>query len=229
MTHWQNTFFIISSIVDEGILLVKTSTVIPLEKLSPSLAFAAAYFSVSSIGTRLTKITETYTEEGFNGQAMFFTRTPDSEDRLEVTISVDSEDPKITLQMAGVAKTKLKAYLDEIAQRINSMLKRFSKASGTNLSHISKAIVIERKLDEALNLLFTDPEFQKVYVIVADARERLIRLGGDFKPATLQMGAILEPLAGRTGTIPKHVHEELALNLLRWKKRIKQVVETIIS
>jgi hypothetical protein len=109
------------------------------------------------------------------------------------------------------------------------MLERFSKASGTNLSHISKAIVIERKLDEALNLLFTDPDFQKVYVIVADARERLIRLGGDFEPATLQMGAILEPLVGHTGAIPKDVHEELALNLLRWKKRIKQVVDTILS
>ncbi|MFX1564326.1 MAG: hypothetical protein ACFFDP_13565 [Promethearchaeota archaeon] len=209
--------------------MAKASKVIPLGELSPSLAFGAAYFSVSSIGTRLTKITETYTEEGFNGQASFFTRIPDSEDRLEITIGVNSKDSKISLEIAGVAKTKLKAYLDEIAQKISNMLKRFSEASGTNLSHVSKAIVIERKLDEALNLLFTDPDFQKVYVIVADARERLIRLGGDFEPATLQMGAILEPLVGRTGTIPKDVHEELALNLLRWKKRIKQVVDTIIG
>ncbi|MFX1562138.1 MAG: hypothetical protein ACFFDP_02395, partial [Promethearchaeota archaeon] len=176
-----------------------------------------------------TNIDETYTEEGFTGQASFSSRIPESEGRLEVTIAVDSKDSKITLQIGSEEKTKLRAYLDEISKRITDMLKRFGNVSGTDLSHISKAIVIERKLDEALNLLLSDPDFQKVYVIVADARERLIRLGGDFEPATLQMGAILEPLAGRKGEIPKDVHEELALNLLRWKKRIKQVVETIIG
>ncbi len=207
----------------------KTSTTIEIGELSPSLAFGAAYFSVSSIGTRLTEITEIFTEDGFVGVASFSVSLPDSEKRLHVKLHVDSSEPYISLEMAGVDESKLDAYLDEISQRIKKMLERFSKATGVKLSQVSKAVVIERKLDEALNQLLVDPEYQKVYVMVADARERLIRLGGVFEPATLQMGAILEPLSDRNGPIPKDVHENLALNLLKWKKRIKQVVDSLIS
>ena len=43
------------------------------------------------------------------------------------------------------------------------------------------------------------------------------------------MGAILEPLTGKTGPIPPEEHEELALNLLRWKKEIKKVVNQLTT
>lgn len=205
------------------------SAQIEIGELSPSLAFGAAYFSVSSIGTRLIQVVETYTEDGFIGGASFSVRMPNSKDRLQVKINVDSKTPKITLEMSGIEKSKLKAYSEEIAQRIKTMLERFSNIPGVKLSHASKAVVIERKLDEALNQLLSEPDYQKVYVMVADARERLIRLGGVFEPATLEMGAVLTPLAGKTGPIPKDVHQELALSLLRWKKRIKQVVETLLT
>jgi hypothetical protein len=43
------------------------------------------------------------------------------------------------------------------------------------------------------------------------------------------MGGILEPLAGKTGPIPEENREELALNLLRWKKQIKKVVNQLTT
>jgi hypothetical protein len=43
------------------------------------------------------------------------------------------------------------------------------------------------------------------------------------------MSRVLESLAGKTGDIPKKEHEELALNLLRWKKQIKQTVNKLTT
>jgi hypothetical protein len=209
--------------------LPKLSTVIETKELSPSLAFSAAYFSVSSIGTRLANIQETYTEDGFTGNATFSVPIPDTDSRLEVILGVNSAAPKINLEMSNGDKNKLRVYLDEIAKRVKSTISRFSNAPGARLAQASRAVLVERKLDEALDQLLTAPEYQKVYVLVADARERLIRLGGVFEPATLQMSAILTPLAGQAGPIPKKVHEDLALDLLRWKKRIKQLVESLLS
>jgi len=203
------------------------STEISIGQLSPSLAFGAAYFCVSSIGTRLTNIAETYTEEGFFGTATVSFRIPSTKDRLEVTLLVDSKTPTIQLEIMGGDEDKRPTYLNEIAQRINETLERFSSVPGVKLSHASKAVVVERKIDEALNQLLSDPDYQKVYVQIADARERLIRIGGDFQPATLEMGAILTPLAGKNGPIPEENREELALNLLRWKKQIKKVVNQL--
>ncbi len=205
------------------------SSEISIGELSPSLAFGAAYFCISSIGTRLNHIAETYTEEGFFGTATVSFRMPSTEDRLEVTLLVDSKIPTIQLELSGGNEEKLPDYLKEIAQRISDTLERFSSVPGVKLSHASKAVVVERKIDEALNQLLTDPDYRKVYVQVADARERLIRIGGDFQPATLEMGAVLEPLTGKTGPIPPEEHEELALNLLRWKKQIKKVVNKLTS
>ncbi|MFX1318666.1 MAG: hypothetical protein ACFE9D_02945 [Promethearchaeota archaeon] len=205
------------------------STEISIGQLSPSLAFGAAYFCVSSIGTRLTNIAETYTEEGFFGTATVSFRIPSTKDRLEVTLLVDSKAPTIQLEITGGDDDKRPTYLNEIAQRINETLERFSSVPGVKLSHASKAVVVERKIDEALNQLLSDPDYQKVYVQIADARERLIRIGGDFQPATLEMGAILTPLAGKTGSIPEENREELALNLLRWKKEIKKVVNQLTT
>lgn len=205
------------------------TTEIPIGELSPSLAFGAAYFCISSIGTRLTNIAETYTEEGFFGTATVSFRMPSTEDRLEVTLLVDSKAPTIQLDISGGNEEKRPDYLNEIAQRITQTLEQFSSVPGVKLSHASKAVVVERKIDEALNQLFTDPDYRKVYVQVADARERLIRIGGEFQPATLEMGAILEPLAGKTGPIPEENREELALNLLRWKKQIKKVVNQLTT
>jgi hypothetical protein len=205
------------------------STEIPIGELSPSLAFGAAYFCISSIGTRLTTIAETYTEEGFFGTATVSFRMPSTEDRLEVTLLVDSKTPTIQLDISGGDEEKRPDYLNEIAQRITQTLEQFSSVPGVKLSHASKAVIVERKIDEALNQLLTDPDYRKVYVQVADARERLIRIGGEFQPATLEMGAILEPLAGKTGPIPEENREELALNLLRWKKQIKKVVNQLTT
>ena len=205
------------------------STEIPIGELSPSLAFGAAYFCISSIGTRLTNIAETYTEEGFFGTATVSFRMPSTKDRLEVTLLVDSKTPTIQLDISGGDEEKRPDYLNEISQRITQTLEQFSSVPGVKLSHASKAVVVERKIDEALNQLLTNPDFQKVYVQVADARERLIRIGGEFQPATLEMGAILEPLAGKTGPIPEDNREELALNLLRWKKQIKKVVNQLTT
>lgn len=205
------------------------TTEIPIGELSPSLAFGAAYFCISSIGTRLTNIAETYTEEGFFGTATVSFRMPSTEDRLEVTLLVDSKAPTIQLDISGGNEEKRPDYLNEIAQRITQTLEQFSSVPGVKLSHASKAVVVERKIDEALNQLLTDPDYRKVYVQVADARERLIRIGGEFQPATLEMGAILEPLAGKTGPIPEENREELALNLLRWKKQIKKVVNQLTT
>jgi len=209
--------------------LPKLSTVIETGELSPSLAFGAAYFSISSIGTRLADIQETYTEDGFVGNATLSVGIPDSSSRLQVILRVDSAAPKISLEIADGDKTKLRSYLDEIAQRIKGAITRFSNAPGIKLAQASRAVLVERKLDEALDQLLTEPDYQKVYVLVADARERLIRLGGVFEPATLQMSAILTPLSGHTGPIPQKVHEDLALDVLRWKKRIKQLVESLLS
>ena len=205
------------------------STEISIGELSPSLAFGAAYFCVSSIGTRLINIAETYTEEGFFGTATVSFRMPSTDDRLEVTLLVDSKTPTIQLEITGGDEAKRPDYLNEIAQRITGTLEQFSSVPGVKLSHASKAVVVERKIDEALNQLLTDPDYRKVYVLVADARERLIRIGGDFQPATLEMSAILEPLAGKTGQIPEENREELALNLLRWKKQIKKVVNQLTT
>ncbi len=202
---------------------------IPIGELSPSLAFGAAYFSISSIGTRLLNIAETYTEEGFVGTAVISFRMPNTNQRLEVTLLVDSKAPSIQLEISGGDEDKIPVYVNEIAQRISDTLNNFSSVPGVKLSHASKAVVVERKIDEALNQLLTHPDYQKVYVQVADARERLIRIGGDFQPATLEMGAVLEPLAGKTGPIPKEEHEALALNLLRWKKQIKKVVNQLTT
>ncbi len=214
--------------LDEGAVILRASKEIPTKELSPSLAFGAAYYSISSIRTRLNSINETFTKDGFIGNATFSSPIPDSEKHLEVVLKVDSSAPNLVLEISGVEDSKLKTYLDEIAQRITETIDRFSQVSGVTLSKASKAVIVERKLDEAIDQLFDDAEFQKVYVIVADARERLIRLGG-FDPLTLQMGAALTPLAGRTGKIPKTEHEELALLLLRWKKSIKQLIESVIS
>jgi hypothetical protein len=207
---------------------LRASKEIPTDELSPSLAFGAAYYSISSIRTRLISITETFTKEGFIGKATFSSPIPDSDTHLEVVLEVDSSAPQLKLEIAGVEETKLKIYLDEIAKRITETLRRFSQVSGVTLSKASKAVIVERKLDEAIDQLFDDADFQKVYVIVADARERLIRLGG-FDPLTLQMGSALTPLAGRTGKIPKDEYEELALHLLRWKKSIKNLIESVIN
>jgi hypothetical protein len=204
-------------------------TEIPIGELSPSLAFGAAYFCISSIGTRLTNIAETYTEEGFFGTATVSFRMPSTEVRLEVTLLVDSKTPTIQLDISGGDEEKRPDYLNEIAKRITQTLEQFSSVPGVKLSHASKAVVVERKIDEALNQLLTDPDHRKVYVQVADARERLIRIGGEFQPATLEMGAILEPLADKTGPIPEENREELALNLLRWKKQIKKVVNQLTT
>lgn len=205
------------------------STEIPIGELSPSLAFGAAYFCISSIGTRLTNIAETYTEEGFFGTATVSFRMPSTEVRLEVTLLVDSKTPTIQLDISGGDEEKRPDYLNEISQRITQTLEQFSSVPGVKLSHASKAVVVERKIDEALNQLLTDPDHRKVYVQVADARERLIRIGGEFQPATLEMGAILEPLADKTGPIPEENREELALNLLHWKKQIKKVVNQLTA
>jgi hypothetical protein len=205
------------------------STEIPIGELSPSLAFGAAYFCISSIGTRLTNIAETYTEEGFFGTATVSFRMPSTKDRLEVTLLVDSKTPTINLDITGGDEEKRPDYLNEIAKRITETLDRFAGVPGVKLSHASKAVVVERKIDEALNQLLTNPDYQKVYVQVADARERLIRIGGDFQPATLEMSAILTPLAGKTGLIPEENREELALNLLRWKKEIKKIVNQLTT
>ncbi len=205
------------------------STEITIGELSPSLAFGAAYFCISSIGTRLTNIAETYTEEGFFGTATVSFRMPSTDDRLEVTLLVDSKTPTIQLDITGGDEAKRPDYLTEIAQRITEILEQFSSVPGVKLSHASKAVVVERKIDEALNQLLTNPDYRKVYVLVADARERLIRIGGEFQPATLEMGAILEPLTGKNGPIPEENREELALNLLRWKKQIKKVVNQLTT
>ena len=203
------------------------STEISIGELSPSLAFGAAYFCISSIGTRLTNIAETYTEEGFFGTATVSFRMPSNKERLEVTLLVDSKKPLIQLDITGGEDEKRPDYLNEIAQRITETLEQFSSVPGVKLSHASKAVVVERKIDEALNQLLTSPDYQKVYVQIADARERLIRIGGDFQPATLEMGSVLTPLAGKSGTIPEEDREELALSLLRWKKQIKKVVNQL--
>ncbi|MFX0169013.1 MAG: hypothetical protein ACFE89_06570 [Candidatus Hodarchaeota archaeon] len=205
------------------------STEIPIGELSPSLAFGAAYFCISSIGTRLLNIAETYTEEGFFGTATVSFRMPNAKGRLELTLLVDSQTPIISLELSGGEPDKLPDYVTEITKRIKETMARFSAVPGVKLSHASKAVVVERKLDEALNQLLTDPDYRKVYVQVADARERLIRIGGDFQPATLEMSAVLTPLANKTGPIPKEEHEELALSLLRWKKEIKKIVNQLTA
>jgi len=205
------------------------STGIPVGDLSPSLAFGAAYFSVSSIGTRLTNVREIYNEDGYTGTASFSCPIPNSERRLQVSIKVGPDSPQIILEVAGAEDSKLPGYLEEISNRIAETISKFGKAPGDKLAQASKAILVERKLDEALSQLLGGADYQKVYVAVADARERLIRLLGGFDPTTLQMADTLTSLAGHTGPIPKDKHEELALRLLRWKKRIKHVVETIIK
>jgi len=204
------------------------STGIPVGDLSPSLAFGAAYFSVSSIGTRLTSVKETYNEDGFTGIASFSCPIPNSDWRLQVSIRVDPNSPQIVLEVTGADESKLPAYLEEISTRIANTVSKFSGIPGDKLAQAAKAILVERKLDEALSQLLGGADYQKVYVAVADARERLIRLVGGFDPTILQMADTLTSLASRTGTIPKDKHKELALRLLRWKKRIKNVIESFI-
>ena len=122
------------------------STEIPIGELSPSLAFGAAYFCISSIGTRLTHIAETYTGEGFFGTATVSFRMPNTDQRIEATLLVDSKEPVVSLEISGAEEEKLPEYLNEIAQRITETIEQFSAVPGVKLSHASKAVVVERKL-----------------------------------------------------------------------------------
>jgi len=94
---------------------------------------------------------------------------------------------------------------------------------------ILRLIDIEKELDTGLRLTLVGGNVRSIYFSLADSRETLYKLLGPdhFDPILLSMGQLLETLYGYDNkhTFKKEDREKTALSVLKWKKRVNEMIE----
>lgn len=203
----------------------KLSKTFHMGGINPKLAFSISYWAANSIRSKCVKLSEA--ENPYCGEATLFRSAED--DKIVVSVSVSEKAEAVNVEVWCTNSKRLQTIFGDIMGLIEKGLKKAKDLSYEKQDRILRLIDIEKELDSSLKLILAGGNVRKIYFSLADCRETLYKLLGpdQFDPILLSMGQFLEWLFGYEAeqTLKKEDQEKTALNVLKWKKRINEMIE----
>ena len=203
----------------------KLSKTFQIDDTNPRLAFSICYWAANSIRSKCVKLSET--EDPYCGEATLFRSAED--DRIVVSVSVNEKEKTVNIEIWCTDSERLKTVFDDVMDLIEKGLNKAKDLNYEKQDRILRLIDIEKELDASLKLTLAGGNVRSVYFSLADSRENLYKLLGPdhFDPILLSMGQLLETLFGydEKQAFKKEDQEKTALSVLKWKKRLKEMIE----
>ena len=203
----------------------KLSKTFQIDGINPRLAFSICYWAANSIRSKCVKLSET--ENPYCGEATLFRSAED--DKTVVRVSVNEKTKTVNVEVWCTSSERLETIFDNIMDLIEKGLDKAKDLSYEKQDRILHLIDIEKELDASLKMTLGGGNVRSIYFSLADSRETLYKLLGPdhFDPILLSMGQLLETLFGYDNkhAFKKEDQEKTALNVLKWKKRINEMIE----
>ncbi len=217
----------LSADVDELVMGLSEASRVVKAKGEHLDLFRVAYHAATSLKTYCVDFSDRSGDSphGFEARLLSLVEGEKVVKRIKVAGGLEG----IELKVWGSSKEKAEKEIGELAQKVEETLSRIGKMSSENVQKFHSAVTIERKLDMSLNRLLTGATRQQVYFDLADARERIILLLGHFDSSIIQMEKMLEDLTklDKDAPIKKEVGEKMALEILKWKRKISDYISQL--
>ncbi|MFX1486913.1 MAG: hypothetical protein ACFFBS_07475 [Promethearchaeota archaeon] len=196
-----------------------------LSGIDPKLTFNICYWAANSIRSKCVELSET--ENPYSGNATLLRSEED--DKIVASVSVSEESKTVGVNVWCTNPEYLEPTLNDIEDLIEESLDNARNLSDEKQDLVLRLIDIEKELDAGLRSILSGGNMRSVYFSLADSRETLYKLLGPdhFDPILLSMGRLLETLYGYDDkqTLDKEGQGRIALNVLRWKKRIDELIK----
>lgn len=202
----------------------RVSKITQLSGIDPKLTFNICYWASNSIRSKCIELSET--ESPYSGNATLL--RSDEDDKTVASVSVSEESKTIGVDVWCTNPERPEPILNDIKSLIEKALDNVRNLSDEEQDLVLRLIDIEKELDAGLRLILSGGKMRSIYFSLADSRETLYKLLGPdhFDPILLSMGQLLETLHGYDDKqiLDKESQGKIALNVLRWKKRIHELI-----
>jgi len=137
---------------------------LPYGNLSKKQLFELAYHASNDVSYRCIHVVTKPGEEESGNEAVIYS----SRGKKFVSINGSEESVNITMYI----KDNSEGYegLEEIADNLNVYIKDFKNKTENIRNQIAQSILVERKIDEVINLTMSMDMARKVYFAIGEAR-----------------------------------------------------------
>nr|MDO8100373.1 hypothetical protein [Candidatus Njordarchaeota archaeon] len=188
--------------------------------------FAIVYHCTTSIRSRCHRnVGRTGGLSSYVGEAITSSRT--STGHQLVARSSSTPDGKIQITVCSDAPEESSGHLAEYIERIKTLTERIAKMGEEERKRVIKVILVEMKLDAAMNKILSKTSASEIYATVGIIRETLIETLTGFDPIHIETSGVMEALHSHPPDIPLD-HEEsvsFSMKILNWRKRLSKIVE----
>nr|MDO8132873.1 hypothetical protein [Candidatus Njordarchaeum guaymaensis] len=188
--------------------------------------FAIVYHCTTSIRSRCHRNVGRIEELSFYvGEAIASSRT--SSGHQLVVRSLSTPDGKIEITVCSDDPEESSRRLAEFKERIKTLTERIIKMGEEERKRIIALIIVEMKLDAAINKILLKIPAGEIYPTIGIIRETLIKTLAGFDPIHIETSEIMEALHDHSPNIPldRGKSVSFSMKILDWRKRLSRIVE----
>jgi hypothetical protein len=188
--------------------------------------FAVVYHCTTSVRSRCHKnLGRIGDSSSFLGEAITSTRTS-SGHQVAVRLS-STPDGKIEITVCSDDPEESSRHLTEYKERIKTLAERIMKTDEIDKKRIVLLILVEMKLDAAIDKILSKKPASEIYPIVGIIREALIKILAGFDPIHIETSEVMEALHGFSHDTPLDREKSVSfcVKILDWRRRLSRIVD----
>ncbi len=198
---------------------------VPYSPLSKLEMFELGYFSASDVPFRCFSIKLNPGNDHLKDVALLFNSA------AKQFISILNHEEGLVITLFESSETNLESHMNQIGTDLTKYITQLSEKSVELRDQITKCILVERKLDEAMHLALSNEVSRRVYFAIGECRERaaLIPVFQNSKGADLVQLALHKWMDTALNfpqdqTFPSEKTKGLVINFLQIKKWLKDLI-----
>lgn len=193
-----------------------------------AVVFRLAWYAVASKpGVLLNEYSEAESQI-YKGKAVFSSK----EAEADVRVWVEEAQRVVEVTGWGNDNDQLKGYLDEIAQSLESSMKKYQSLHDEDKGKLKRALVAKTCWDKIVFEILNKASAGAVYFQLAHGREMIIKAteGEDIHTLTLTTSGWLSRIEAvpRDEVLPSNIAMELAKKSVEWKKETQDIIARYI-
>jgi hypothetical protein len=188
--------------------------------------FAVVYHCTTSVKSRCHKNSGRMEDSSsFLGETITSTRTS-SGHQLAVRFS-STPDGKIEMTVCSDDPEELSRRMVEYKERIRTLSEQIMKMDEEGRKRIVLLILVEMKVDAAIDKILSKRPAGEIYPAVGIIRETLIKTLAGFDPIHIETGEMMEALHGYSPdtSLDREKSVSFGVKLLDWRRRLSRIVD----
>ncbi|TFH29642.1 MAG: hypothetical protein E4G98_03485 [Promethearchaeota archaeon] len=203
---------------------------VPYSPLSKLEMFELGYFASSDVPFRCFSIKLNPGNDHLKDVALLYSSAS------KQFISILNHEEGLVVTLFESNETNLESHMNQIETDLNRYITQLAEKSEEMRDHITKCILVLRKLDEAMHLALSNEVSRRVYFAIGECRERAALIpifqnstGADLVQLALHKWMDTALNSPQDQTFPPEKTNGLVKNFLQIKKWLKELISNQLA